>query len=103
MRLFPVPIALDLMFDTTLLSLIRCPVDGQPLVIAPESLSRRLNDMIAQRSLRDQTDGLVEDPFETALVTADFKRVYAVRDGIPSLIPSESIPIAADWLDGHAA
>jgi len=95
--------ALDPMFDMTLLALIRCPVDGQPLVVAPESLSRRLNDMIAERSLRDHTDGLVEEPFETALATADLKRVYAVRDGIPSLIPSESIPIAGEWLDGYPA
>jgi len=80
------------MIDATLLSLIRCPVDGQSLVVAPADLTEKLNEMVAQRLLRDQSDGLVDEAMEYALATADLARVYPVRDGIPALIPSESIP-----------
>lgn len=81
------------MIDDTLLTLIRCPVDGQSLVVAPAELTEQLNELIAQRQLRDRTDGLVEQPMESALATADFSRVYPVRGGIPALIPSEAIPV----------
>jgi len=76
------------------LTLLRCPVDGQILVIASAELTEKLNRLIAQRQLRDETDGLVDQPMEQALATADLSRVYPVRDGIPALIPSESIPLA---------
>jgi uncharacterized protein YbaR (Trm112 family) len=81
------------MIDATLLTLIRCPVDGQNLVVASTELTEKLNALIAQRQLRDQTDGLVEQPMDQALTTADQLRVYPVRGGIPALIPSESIPV----------
>jgi uncharacterized protein YbaR (Trm112 family) len=86
------------MIDATLLSMIRCPVDGQPLVVAPADLTEKLNQLIAEQQLRDQNDGLVEQPMEQALATGDLTRVYPVREGIPALIPSESIPILKDWL-----
>jgi len=85
-----------MMIDETLLSLVRCPVDGQTLVVAPQELSAKLNQLIAAGRLRDQADGLVEEPFAYALATADLSRVYPVRDGIPTLIPSESIPVPKD-------
>lgn len=81
------------MIDATLLTLIRCPVDGQSLVVAPDGLTEKLNELVAQRQLRDRSDGLVEQPMDQALVTADLLRVYPVRGGIPALIPSESIPV----------
>jgi len=82
-----------IMIDATLLTLIRCPVDGQSLVVAPADLTAKLNEMVAQRLLRDQTDAMVDEPMEYALATADLTRVYPVRGGIPALIPSESIPL----------
>ncbi len=81
------------MIDAALLTLIRCPVDGQTLVVAPDELTEKLNEMVARRQLRDRTDGLVEEPMDQALVTADLTRAYPVRGGIPALIPSESIPV----------
>lgn len=81
------------MIDATLLTLIRCPVDGQSLVVASAALTEKLNELVAQRQLRDRSDGLVEQPMDQALATADLSRVYPVRGGIPALIPSESIPV----------
>lgn len=85
------------MIDATLLTLIRCPVDGQTLVVAPADLTEKLNEMVATGQLRDQSDGLVEQTMEHALATADLSRFYPIRGGIPTLIPSESIPAPKHW------
>jgi uncharacterized protein YbaR (Trm112 family) len=83
------------MIDPKLLELIRCPVDGQPLVEASESVIAAVNERIARRELRDVSDGLVEEPIEGALVTIDGSRGHAIRGGIPTLIPSESFALHA--------
>ena len=81
------------MIDDTLLSLVRCPIDGQGLMIASEELTVALNQQISQRQLRDHVDALVEEPLDEALVTRDGCRAYPVREHIPTLIPAESIPL----------
>ena len=81
------------MIDDSLLSLIRCPIDGQELLIGTGELTAALNQRIGQRQLRDHVDGLVEEPLDAALVTRDGVRVYPVRECIPTLIPAESIPL----------
>lgn len=85
------------MIDEALLACVRCPASGQALVVAPAGLTDNLNQLIAQQQLRDQTDALVEQPMEQALLTADRTRVYPVRDGIPALIPSEAIPVPSQF------
>lgn len=84
------------MIPPSLLEILRCPLDGQPLaLIAPQRL-RWLQDQLAAGALRDHNDGRVDEPFDQALVTADGRRAYPVRSGIPTLIPSESIPLPAE-------
>jgi uncharacterized protein YbaR (Trm112 family) len=81
------------MIDPKLLELIRCPVDGQTLVQANDEVVTALNQLIERREVRDASDGVVEQLMEGALVTADKTRAHAVRGGIPTLIPGESIVI----------
>jgi len=81
------------MIDDTLLSLVRCPIDGQELRIASAELTAALNQQIDQRQLRDHVDAVVDEPVDEALVTRDGCRVYPVRESIPTLIPAESIPL----------
>jgi uncharacterized protein YbaR (Trm112 family) len=76
-----------------LLELIRCPVDRQPLMQASESVVSAINQCIQRRELRDASDAAVEEPMEEALVTIDGTRAHAVRGGIPTLIPAESIEL----------
>ncbi len=84
------------MIDETLLKLIRCPLDGQPLSLLDDRLTAELNRLVEQQALRDRVDALVDEPLQSALVTADGTRAYPVREGIPTLIPSESIPLPAE-------
>lgn len=86
------------MIDPSLLALIRCPIDGQSLTVGSEELTRELNRRIESQQLRDRTDGLVDQPLESVLVTADGSRAYPVRDEIPTLIPSEAIELGSDWV-----
>ncbi len=82
------------MIDPQLLQLIRCPIDGQTLSVAPSPVVTALNASINQRQLRDASDGVVEDAIDGALVTADRQRCYPIRGGIPTLIPGEAMPLA---------
>jgi uncharacterized protein YbaR (Trm112 family) len=84
------------MIDDTLLSLVRCPVDGQELSLASEELTAALNRRIEQGLLRDAVDARVQEPMDQVLVTGDRGRAYPVRQSIPTLIPDESIPVPAE-------
>jgi uncharacterized protein YbaR (Trm112 family) len=84
------------MIDDTLLSLVRCPIDGQALHVASADLTAALNRRIAERQLRDHVDAVVDEPLAGALVTSDGSRAYPVRECIPTLIPAESIPLTAE-------
>ncbi len=81
------------MIDHRLLELIRCPVDGQPLLQANAQAVSAINQCIERRELRDASDGLVEHSIDGALVTLDRSRAHAIRGGIPTLIPGESIAL----------
>jgi len=81
------------MIDVRLLELIRCPVDGQSLKQANAATVLAINQSIERRELRDASDGLVELPLDGALITFDGSRAHAVRGGIPTLIPGESIAL----------
>ncbi len=84
------------MIDESLLSLVRCPIDGQELLVASDELTAALNRQIDQRQLRDHVDAIVDEPLDGALVTRDGSRAYPVRECIPTLIPAESIPLTAE-------
>lgn len=81
------------MIDPKLLELIRCPVDGQSLMQANQAAVSAFNACIQRGEVRDASDGLVQEPIEGALVTVDRSRAHAVRGGIPTLIPGESMPV----------
>ncbi len=81
------------MISPKLLELIRCPIDGQSLLPANAAMVSAINNLIQRRELRDDADGLIEAPLDGALVTIDGTRAYAIRGGIPTLIPGEAIAL----------
>ncbi len=84
------------MIDPKLLALLRCPIDGKVLVPAPAVVVEAINQAIERRELRDASDGLVESTLEGALLTVDHSRAHAIRGGIPTLIPGESILLPSE-------
>ncbi len=74
-----------------LLKLVVCPDDRQPLTAAPLALIERLNELVAQRALRNVVGSLIDEPLEQALVRQDRQRLYANRAGIPVLLPQEGV------------
>lgn len=85
------------MIDPELLKWLRCPIDGQELIIGSEEVTRELNRRVELRQLRDRADGLVEEPMDAVLLTHDRTRAYPIREGIPTLIPSESLELAEEF------
>jgi len=77
--------------DAKLLELIQCPIDGQSLELANEDLIVKLNAAIKEGRVRDRSDQAVGEPMEEGLVTADGKRVYPSRGGIPTLVADNAI------------
>lgn len=82
------------MIDEKLLELVQCPISRQKLQIADPQTIKELNEKIAQKSLRDSTDQLVESPLDQGLITMDGARLYPVRGGIPTLVADAAIELS---------
>lgn len=54
-----------------------------------------LNDRIVAGGVRDRGGKSVEEPIEDGLVREDLKVVYAIRGGIPDLIPDDGIDLGS--------
>jgi uncharacterized protein YbaR (Trm112 family) len=81
-------------FDQRLLDIVCCPATHQPLRLMPETMLARLNASIGTGSLRFRDDSPVTEPLTQALVTADDRLAYAIRDDIPLLLEEQAIPLA---------
>jgi len=75
------------------LSILRCPETGLKLTSAEPALIARLNEMAAERRLKDRTGRLVESPLEGGLLREDGRVLYPIVDEIPVLLKDEAIPI----------
>ena len=82
------------MIDVNLIQMLRCPLDGSELVIAEESLVRRVNEAIQQGNVRDRLDQKVTQTLDQGLLSTVARRLYAVRGGIPVLIGDEAIELS---------
>ncbi|PJK02523.1 hypothetical protein CO615_02595 [Lysobacteraceae bacterium NML75-0749] len=76
--------------DKKLLDILACPISRQPLALLDGTRLAALNAAIAAGGLafgeHTQTT-----PLQQALITQDGKRLYRVDDGIPVLLPEESV------------
>lgn len=72
--------------------LLRCPISGHALKSAPADLLGRLRDEQGSGVLRNR-DGAFAAKFEGGLMTVDGMWFYPIRDGIPSLLAGEAVPL----------
>lgn len=81
-------------FDHRLLDIICCPATHLPLKLLPEATLQRLNARIAAGTLKHRDESPVTEPLVQALVTADDRLAYPIRDDIPLLLEEQGIPMA---------
>ncbi len=79
--------------DKQLLKILVCPETRAPLRLADDSLVKRLNQAIAQGSLKNRIGQTAKSPIDGGLVQEDGKYFYPIIDGIPVLLTDESIPL----------
>jgi len=80
--------------DKDLLEILACPETHQALAVADAALLERVNALIASGKAKNKAGQALADKLVEALVRADRKLVYPVRDGIPVLLIDEGIPLA---------
>ena len=81
-------------FDHRLLDIVCCPATHLPLRLMPESKLATLNARIGAGQLKFRDDSPVTEPLVQALMTADERLAYAIRDDIPLLLEEQAIPLA---------
>jgi uncharacterized protein YbaR (Trm112 family) len=79
-----------------LIEILACPDDKSPLHRADEALLEELNAQIRAGTLKTVEGEMVIDLLEEGLIRADGKVLYPVREGIPIMLISESISLAAE-------
>jgi uncharacterized protein YbaR (Trm112 family) len=79
--------------DTKLLDIICCPQTRQPLELLDAERLARLNHEISSGNVRNHAEEEVRGALAEALITADGRLIYPLRDGIPILLEDECI----DW------
>jgi uncharacterized protein YbaR (Trm112 family) len=79
--------------DDALLAILVCPDDKSKLSRADRELVESLNKAIGKRKLVTKGGTSVTETLDGALVRADGRIAYPVRDNIPDLIIHEGIPL----------
>ena len=81
------------MIDPDFLAMLVCPTTRQPLREATDAEIGKVNEAIAQGSVRNRGGNKVADPMRAALGTEDGAWLYPIQDGIPILLAAEAVAV----------
>jgi uncharacterized protein YbaR (Trm112 family) len=82
------------MLDPQLLALLVCPETHQDLIEASSEEVARLNLAIRQGRMRNAAGKEVVEPIDGALIRADRRIAYPIRDEIPIMLVAEGLTLA---------
>lgn len=77
------------------LEFICCPITREPLRFADDQLVRALMSKQKQEMLVNALGVSCEGEFRSGLINASNTYFHIIRNGIPTLIPAEAIPLTA--------
>ena len=84
------------MFDQALLDILCCPETRGKLSMADEGTLSALNRDISAGTVKNVAGEKVAETLSEALISADGKRLYPIREGIPVLLADEAIMLSLE-------
>jgi uncharacterized protein YbaR (Trm112 family) len=81
------------MIDPELLSILCCPETHADLLPATAEQTEVINSAIAAGRIKNRAGEAVTTPIQMALMRADNKFAYVVREDIPVMLVEEAIPL----------
>jgi uncharacterized protein len=81
------------MIPSELIELLCCPETKQPVAPAPPDLVGRLEAERAAGTLRTRAGTPISEPVTEALLRADGRVVYLIRDDIPVMLLDERVEL----------
>lgn len=90
-----VPAENEPMLDRELLDILACPETKEGVTLGNAELVVRLNGLIERGVLLNRGGQKVVQRIDGALVRADGKFAYPIRDGFPIMLVDEALPLAA--------
>jgi uncharacterized protein len=88
------------MVDKELLDILCCPETKQELSLLPEPAIAKINRRIKEGTVKNRSGQAVREPIDGALLRADKKYFYPIREDIPIMLIDEAIPCEAFASDG---
>lgn len=79
-----------------LLDILVCPETRQTLNLAEADEVTGINQRIARGELATRRGSPVKEPIDGALIRADRRYFYPIRDDIPIMLIDEAIALAGD-------